>query len=86
MRRCNYELSRVMDMRRWLTVMNATIVLYDSFGSEGLPGIEIRKRVTSIGKEARKLPIGALRHRFRKQKESECLLRQDGAFSSTALD
>ncbi len=24
MRRCNYELSRVMGMRRWLTVMNAT--------------------------------------------------------------
>ncbi len=26
MRRCNYELSRVMGMRRWLTVMNATVV------------------------------------------------------------
>ncbi len=25
MRRCNYELSRVMGMRRWLTVMNATV-------------------------------------------------------------
>ncbi len=24
MRRCNYDLSRVMGMRRWLTVMNAT--------------------------------------------------------------
>ncbi len=24
MRRCNYELSRVMGMRRWLTVMKAT--------------------------------------------------------------
>ncbi len=24
MRRCNYELSRIMGMRRWLTVMNAT--------------------------------------------------------------
>ncbi len=26
MRRCNYELSRVMGMRRWLTVMNATVI------------------------------------------------------------
>ncbi len=24
-RRCNYELSRVMGMRMWLTVMNATV-------------------------------------------------------------
>ncbi len=32
-RRCNYELSRVMGMRMWLTVMNATIAGHNEYSS-----------------------------------------------------